>query len=186
MDRSLKELMIEYGDEGNVETGNNCIIYNVNEAYIKINEDFPAEKVEDYKEVLDDIGVPYPETEAWESDIKYYDIGEATVVEQEEVEPAIPEIAENPGRYVNDVREMGLKAAANEVKIDIGLDNLVFVDGELGVADLSDHEALWTDEHLALHLMGSYLLRSVEKYEEEEDLYAPGLKELGERWWGAV
>jgi hypothetical protein len=57
MERSLKELMMEYGGDGNVEAGKNCILYNVDETYIKIKDDFPAEEVDGYMDVLDDLAL---------------------------------------------------------------------------------------------------------------------------------
>lgn len=183
---TLKDILLEYGPSGNVESGRNCRVYRLEDAYLKMADDVSVSTVDEYMHALDESGIVYPETETWHENVPFYDIGETTIVHQDMAEPAVNEILRRPERYVNQVRELGLKAASNSVKLDIGLDNMAFIDGELGVVDFNDQEALWLEEDLALHLMGAHLLGSVEKLEREQDFYSPELKELAENWKNTV
>ncbi|WP_414838359.1 hypothetical protein ACK3SF_03055 [Candidatus Nanosalina sp. VS9-1] len=186
MDRTLKDILMEHGPSGNVESGRNCSVYRLEDSYVKLADDVTVDTVEMYMDALDATGIAYPDTEVWQQDIPYYGLGETTVVHQDAAEPALEELIAEPERYINRIREIGLRAASNDIKIDLGLDNLAFIEGELGIVDFNDQEALWLDEDLALHLMGSHLLNSVNKMEREQGLYSPELYELAHNWKKSV
>lgn len=178
----IEELVLEYGPEGNVEPGKNCPVYELEDRYIKICEDLEKAEATQFKRELDNANIFYPETEFYTEEISYYGIGEVVVAEQDKTDPILHEIMEDTHNYVNEIRELGLKAAAHDIKLDLSLDNLCVGDDELGTFDINDPESVWTNEHLALHLMGSHLLNSVKKLERVKDFYAPELREMAENW----
>lgn len=180
------DLVVEYGPQGNVYNGRNCAVYELEDHFFKLSDRLEEPEGKHFAEVLDDADIRYPATEFYTEHIPVYGIGDVLVVEQEKAEPALSPIIEEPRRYLNQIREIGLKAAAHELKLDLGLDNLCFVDGKIGTFDINDPESVWTEEPMPLHLMGSHLLNSIRRLERQEDMYAPELKELAHNWKRSV
>lgn len=180
------DLVLEYGPDGNVDDGRNCSVYELEDKFVKFSDTLNETEGQYFTQVLDEADIPYPETDFYTEHISLYGIGDVLVVEQEKAETALSSLMEEPGQYVNQIREIGLKAAAHKLKLDLGIDNLCFVEGQIGTFDINDPESVWTEEPLALHLMGSHLLNSVRYLEEHENLYAPELKELAQNWKKAV
>lgn len=180
------DLVLEYGPEGNVYNGNNCAVYELEDQFIKLADRLEENEAEYILQSLDQASIAYPETDFYPENISKYGIGEILVFEQDKAKPALPSIIEEPDKYVNQIREIGLKAAAHNLKLDLCLENLCFIDGQIGTFDINDPESVWTEEPLSLHLMGSHLLNSINKLEREQDLYAPELKQLAENWKKAV
>lgn len=180
------DLVLEYGPDGNVENGRNCSVYELEDGFVKLSDRLEESEGNYFTQVLDDASIAYPNTEFYVDHIPVYNIGDVLVVEQEKAEPALSTLMEQPDRYINQIREMGLKAAGHDLKLDLGLDNLCFVDGQIGTFDINDPESVWTEEPLALHLMGSHLLNSVRHLEKHAGLYAPELEELARSWKKSV
>lgn len=180
------DLVLEHGPQGNVYDGRNCAVYELEDQFVKLSDRLEEPEGQYFKEVLDDADINYPETDFYTEHIPVYGIDDILVVEQDKVEPALPSIIEQPQKYLNQIRELGLKAAGNDLKLDLGLDNLFLVDDKIGIFDINDPESVWTDEPMSLHLMGAHLLNSIRKLERQEDMYAPELKELAQNWKRSV
>lgn len=180
------DLVLEYGPEGNIADGRNCSVYELEEGFVKLSDRLEEDEGQYFTKTLDEASIAYPDTDFYTEDIPVYGIGEVLVVEQEKAEPAMPDLMVQPGQYTNQIRELGLKAAGHDLKLDLGLDNLCFVEDQIGTFDINDPESVWTEEPLALHLMGSHLLNSVRSLEKNADLYAPELEELAKTWKNSV
>lgn len=180
------DLVLEYGPEGNVDNGRNCSVYELEDGFVKLSDRLEEPEGEYFTKVLDEAGIAYPKTEFYTDHVSLYNMGDILVVEQNKAEPALSTLMENPEQYVNRIRKIGLKAAGHDLKLDIGLENLCFIEDQIGTFDINDPESVWTEEPLALHLMGSHLLNSVRHLKKHEGLYAPELEELARNWKKSV
>ncbi|MFB6147376.1 MAG: hypothetical protein ABEJ66_00680 [Candidatus Nanohaloarchaea archaeon] len=181
------ELVLEHGPEGNLDTGKNCAVYQVGDRYVKLNDRLTEEDMDRFTGALDSAGISYPETFYEEVEVPVYGIGDVLVIEQSDV--GLTEeyfLGAEEDEYVQDIRELGLKAAGNGIKLDFGLENLYPIGEEIGVVDINDPEAIWLEEDMALHLMGSHLLNSIERLERTENFHSPHLRQMAYSWKQSV
>lgn len=176
------QLIEKYGPAGHNQEGR-APTYFLEDRAVTIS-DLEEDEIRRNIRALNDAGIETPKTNLEETYIPIYGFGEATVVEQELVEQSGPEyFLENEEQlWLEHLREIGYRAARNNLRLDFGLDNFGFQDGEPVFYDLQDHESVWHNEPLPFHLMGNYLERSLNYLSRDYGLEAPETRDMAEVW----
>lgn len=186
-DRDVIQTVVDYGPEGNVQEGNNAHVYDLGDRVMKICPGIELDEFQRNLQALDDAGIPYPSTEYGMVDIPVYGFGRELVMVAERVEdPRGYFMEQSEHRYLEELREIGHRAAASGIKLDFCLDNFGFNGHRLPLyLDYSDPESVWHEERYPFHMMAAHLRDSLNRWKREFDFHSPGLEELADDWWGA-